>query len=193
MDTAFIYWIHLPEHTDCTKQGYVGVTKNPDRRLIQHRNIDKNKRHDNIHLSRAFEKYKDKITIKTLMVGSIDYCFEMETKLRPTVNIGWNINKGGDKPPVNYNPSYLWELNKGNKYRTGILHTEETKIRISKSLKHSDHRVHKEGHTQETRDKMKITAPKSTLGKRWYYNPIDGQANFFFPDTQPAGWLKGRK
>ena len=90
----YLYWIHLPTHTDILSEGYIGVSKHPKQRLWEHKNCT-----DNPHLQHAFTKYKD-ITHTILLEGSEEYCYEMEEKLRPNIKIGWNINKGGTKPPI---------------------------------------------------------------------------------------------
>jgi hypothetical protein len=76
----YVYWLHLPEHTDILTEGYVGITKNPVRRFYQH-------------------KYKN-LNRKFVDEGSKQYCREVEYKLRPRANIGLNINPGGMIPVV---------------------------------------------------------------------------------------------
>jgi predicted GIY-YIG superfamily endonuclease len=89
---AFLYWIHNDSHTDMTKEGYIGVSYRPHRRLWEHK-----KTTENPALRRAFEKYQVKMTI--LLEAEEDYCYEIEAKLRPSKKIGWNIAEGGFKPP----------------------------------------------------------------------------------------------
>jgi len=31
--TCYVYWIHLPEHTDMFTEGYIGVSKNPKKTI----------------------------------------------------------------------------------------------------------------------------------------------------------------
>ena len=89
MKNSYVYWIHLPEHTDVFTEGYVGVSKYPERRLTEHKKFKRNS-----HLTYAFKKYKN-IVHTILLQGPEDYCFEIETKLRPTEEIGWNLAVGG--------------------------------------------------------------------------------------------------
>lgn len=105
----YLYWIHRPDHTDLLCEGYIGVSKNPTKRLIEHRSSKQNP-----HLTKAFQKYKD-IVHTILMEGDEAYCYEIEEKLRPNNQIGWNIVKGGVEPPS-------W---------SGKNHSEETKTKIS--------------------------------------------------------------
>lgn len=91
-----VYWIHLPNHTDITSQGYVGITSRSERaelRLYEHR-IQRT----NQHLSNAFDLYGNTIIQTILVKGSKEYCLEIEKKLRPNNHIGWNIAPGGGIP-----------------------------------------------------------------------------------------------
>jgi hypothetical protein len=110
---ACLYWIGLPEHTDISKEGYIGFTcMQLHRRLYAHKYAAKKDSKYPVH--RAMRKYGHKnMIIKKLVVGTIDYCLEMELKLRPAPGIGWNIGIGGEAP---------W---KGN------FHTEEMRARLS--------------------------------------------------------------
>lgn len=90
----YIYWIHLPEHQDILSEGYVGISNNPSKRLKSHRT-----RSNNPHLSNCFKKYPN-IVMDVLIEAEESFCKEIEEKLRPSKNIGWNIEKGGGKPPV---------------------------------------------------------------------------------------------
>lgn len=75
-------------------QGYIGITRygRHKRRLWEHKNISQNN-----HLKNALNKYE--VVQDVLLVGDLDYCKQMEQKLRPVKNIGWNIEAGGSLPP----------------------------------------------------------------------------------------------
>lgn len=66
MKISFVYWIHLKEH-DLTK-GYIGVSSNPVRRKIVHFCTLKCQTHTNIHLQRAFNKYKNQLIFSILLM-----------------------------------------------------------------------------------------------------------------------------
>jgi len=139
---SYVYWIHLPEHTDIMTEGYIGVSIHPSRRLMEHKC---NK--FNPHLKNAFNKYEN-ITHTILLEGYEDYCYELEAKLRPHENVGWNITRGGTKPPNT----------------RGSKHSEETKQKIREARKYQivteEHRkimslAHKgQNCSEETRKKM---------------------------------------
>ena len=83
---AVVYWIRLSEHDDITQHGYVGVTKNFDKRLQEHLYCINNETHPNIHLARAVKKYgwdnliKEIIEYRDMTVDlSKDYNGESET------------------------------------------------------------------------------------------------------------------
>jgi len=82
-----VYWIRLPEHTDITKEGYVGITNNFEDRMRQHRENERNKK--------VFENF-DKAICSVLLIGNRGYCREIEQKLRPKPYTGWNKAIGGD-------------------------------------------------------------------------------------------------
>ena len=90
-----VYWLHLAGHTDILNEGYIGVSSQPNERLYEHRY----ERRTNRHLSHAFDAYGDQIIQTILLVGSKQYCLDVERGLRPTERIGWNIAIGGGIPP----------------------------------------------------------------------------------------------
>ena len=91
-----VYWIHHPEHTDVFTQGYIGVTKQIKARWKAH-----SEKTENASLKNAIKKYGWNSLIKKIILISDDqYCYDIEKKLRPKENIGWNINIGGTKPPI---------------------------------------------------------------------------------------------
>jgi hypothetical protein len=99
---AEVYWIRAKHHSDITSEGYVGVSKNSQKRwLYGHKWSHSKDRHDNQHLSNAINKYGWDSLIKTIvLIGEDAYCYEMEKKLRPSEKIGWNLAAGGCKPPI---------------------------------------------------------------------------------------------
>jgi hypothetical protein len=91
-----VYWIHHKDHTDMFSQGYVGVSKNIEARWFRHSRYS-----DNQHLKSAIKKYGwDNLIKEVVLIGEETYCYKLETKIRPTKQIGWNIAEGGAKPPV---------------------------------------------------------------------------------------------
>ena len=124
-----VYWIHLPEHTHIYTQGYIGVSKNPQRRLQEHKNST-----DNKHLLRALSKYSDLIIQTVILVGESEFCYQFEEQLRPNKNIGWNINKGGSNPPsrLGWNPTAT-TLQKRSKNLKGIVRSDEWRKNLSES------------------------------------------------------------
>jgi predicted GIY-YIG superfamily endonuclease len=140
--TCSVYWIRHPDHTDMFTQGYIGITKDIKRRFRSHK-----VRPDNNHLKNAIKKYDwDNLIKKVILIADRSYCLEVETKLRPANQIGWNVASGGSMPPHDN----VW--NKGRKipkeeladmkakgfgfdrghktWNTGIKYTEEMKAKI---------------------------------------------------------------
>lgn len=95
---AFVYWIHLPEHTNIFTQGYVGYTnKTVEQRWKGHKKESRAARSLNYPVYNAIRKYGDALIISTVLEGAEDYCSNLEFKLRPEVKIGWNLHVGGNK------------------------------------------------------------------------------------------------
>lgn len=95
-DSYEVYWIHLPEHTDITQQGYIGITKmGVKRRFYIHHRAALDDSPYVVH--RALNKHWDAIIVDVLCVCDEEYAMDLEKKLRPEVNTGWNINSGGQK------------------------------------------------------------------------------------------------
>ena len=92
---AHVYWLHLPEHKDFLTEGYIGAASDIAARLRSHKH--------------RFKAIWDKVVVELLVESTIDYCFELEAKLRPHRNIGWNIAIGGYRNNVMYgkeNPNF---------------------------------------------------------------------------------------
>lgn len=89
-----VYWLRCVEHTDMFSQGYVGITRHgrEKRRFWEHKTVGQN-----AHLRNALNKYE--VVQEILLIADKDYCKEIEQKLRPEANIGWNIVAGGGLPP----------------------------------------------------------------------------------------------
>ena len=109
----YLYWIHLPFHSDPFSEGYIGVTKDPERRKDEH-----------LRKSDRFPPGSLFITLAKLPSFESAQCVEFY--LRPKWYIGWNIAQGGqdgNRPPGIHTSGWKWneeskkkraELWKGN-------------------------------------------------------------------------------
>lgn len=98
---AYVYWIHLPTHTDMMTQGYIGITsKTVEVRYKQHLAAS-TVGGDNRVINKAIRKYGDALIVTTLLVGTAEYCAEVEGLLRPAPGIGYNMIPGGAFNPLN--------------------------------------------------------------------------------------------
>jgi len=78
---TYVYWIYNESCLTIENDGYVGVTRDVDRRFKAHQH-----KNDNI---------PNDVKIKVVYEGTRKECFEYELLLRPTVKIGWNLAIGG--------------------------------------------------------------------------------------------------
>jgi hypothetical protein len=100
MKKAFLYWIHLQEHTDVTTQGYIGVSMDYKKRFAMHMKECESGIHPNTHLIHAYNKYgAASMLVNEIFSGDENECYLRENKLRNTTNIGWNVAPGGHKGP----------------------------------------------------------------------------------------------
>jgi predicted GIY-YIG superfamily endonuclease len=154
-DYNYVYWLHLSEHTNIFTQGYIGVSNNPKQRLWEHFNDAKKDKHCNKYLSRILKKYPNQLIQTVVFEGKRDECYTYEENLRPTKNIGWNLNKGGEAPPsaqgrrLSYN--HKEKIGKANTGRVYVC-SEDTKKKISIALKG---RIISEDHKQKVREARK--------------------------------------
>lgn len=92
---ACVYWIHTREHKNEFIEGYIGVSKNPNKRWIQHKTDAKRNKHPNNHLGNAINKYGNDLIYEVIFAGTEEQCFAYELELRPLPSIGWNLMSGG--------------------------------------------------------------------------------------------------
>ena len=134
MTHTSVYWIHRHEHTDMFNQGYIGVSNNLKRRFWQHRATPSNS-----HLKHAITKYGwDNLIKEVVLVADRAYCLDIETKLRPTDKIGWNVRLGGVDPPISRRSGFKHTdtaKEKNRQAHLGKKASEETKQKLSASLK----------------------------------------------------------
>lgn len=92
---ACLYWIRKPEHTDIFSEGYVGVTKHTAEERYREHLVKAKGSQKNTKVARAIKKYGSVLIVETIVISDIDYVIDLENKLRPQKNIGWNIHVGG--------------------------------------------------------------------------------------------------
>jgi hypothetical protein len=81
METATLYWLHLPNQTNIFEHGYVGVTSKFQKRMIQHKH--------------KFKSIWNDLICDKVVIATKEYCHLIEQKLRPIKNIGFNKAIGG--------------------------------------------------------------------------------------------------
>jgi predicted GIY-YIG superfamily endonuclease len=125
MNNYYVYWIHLPEHTNKYAEGYIGITNDLKRRWRDHKS-----KHSKSHiLKNAILKYKDTIIWEHIHFELTQQeASKLEKIYRPTDHIGWNIVEGGNNTPL---PQSVKD--KISKAHSGKVLTEEHKENIKKS------------------------------------------------------------
>lgn len=80
--------------TDILREGYVGITCDPKRRFIEHK---QDARSDNWMKREEFREQllTSKVEMKIIVIGSREYCIGVEKNLRPEPLTGWNVARGG--------------------------------------------------------------------------------------------------
>ena len=114
----YVYWIHLEHHSNPALEGYIGISKQPIQRYKTHLNY---KHAFSKGVRAAIEKH-GKNSIKHSLLFEFPTLTEARLKefeLRPNMNIGWNLAKGGGVTPD----------------VTGRTHSKESKEKISLSNK----------------------------------------------------------
>jgi group I intron endonuclease len=121
MITCSVYWIRAQYHSDFKTEGYIGVARDANKRWkYGHFWSHKNNRHDNPKFANAIAKHGwDNLIKEILVIAPEDYCYDLESKIRSSEDIGWNIAIGGHKPPVSkYRGSDYVSPLKGKKRET---------------------------------------------------------------------------
>ena len=114
-------------------QGYVGITNNTQVRWNDH-----NKRPSNAHIERAIKKYGwDSMVKEVVLIANRAYCLDIELKLRPKNNIGWNVVLGGGNPPSSLGKKFIRSEEfkaKMSASKNGHKHTKEVEELVTKNL-----------------------------------------------------------
>lgn len=154
-----VYWLRCADHTDMFSQGYVGITRHgrEKRRFWEHKNVGQN-----AHLRNALNKYD--VIQEVLLIADENYCKEIEQKLRPFENIGWNIVTGGGFPP-----NFKGKKRSSEFVSKARLRKDSNETRLKKSLaavgnKRGLGKTKSEAERQATSERMKGT--KRCLGKQ---------------------------
>lgn len=96
-----VYWVKSEKHTDILTEGYVGITTVPDQRFKQHLSNARTNSHHKYGNDFREHMLKGMCSFNIILRGDLEYCLDIERKLRPTTYIGWNQAIGGDGG-VNY-------------------------------------------------------------------------------------------
>ena len=81
-----VYWLYSGKGKRPKNHGYIGITANLEMRILQHQRL--NERHRVLKVPKEFNW-------RVLFIGTKKQCLELEKRLRPRSNIGWNHGPGG--------------------------------------------------------------------------------------------------
>lgn len=172
-----LYWIRRECHTDITCEGYVGITTAGFiSRKSSH--LSKAKKGVNSPLYNAIRKYDD-ICYSVILVSTLEYCLEVENRLRPHQNIGYNICIGGGKNMAGYKHTdeFRRKISEANKRRGTV--SDETKKLLSIASKG---RIHSE----DTRKRMSEIAKERGINPETFNRLQEGRKSCIFPWQQPV-------
>lgn len=157
-----VYWIRNNSCTDIFTTGYVGVSKDPEHRFIQHKL--KNKR------------ISEDVWMEIIFEGTREQCFAKEIEFRPTKNIGWNRAPGGaqgfklgfsNSAETKQKLKDAWIPER--RARAAIFKSEQNKTfigqkrpRQSEAIRGKNNPMFGKTHTVESREKIK----NANLGKK---------------------------
>lgn len=111
--THYVYWIHTEGQKDFTTEGYIGISYDPQYRFKQHQGFAIRRLRYPKEMQDAFISEMAKLSV--LVSGTVEYCLEVERKLRPTTYFAWNSAIGGDGG-VNYKHGLTGTKCKGTFY-----------------------------------------------------------------------------
>lgn len=103
-----VYWIREKEHSDLYTQGYIGITK----KTLKERVREHKKNKGNSIVAGKLRSHADLVWSVIHEVSSLEDALILEASYRPTQNIGWNLQKGGE---IGVEPE--WYADKGNSLR----------------------------------------------------------------------------
>lgn len=191
-----VYWIKNKTFNNIFEEGYVGVSLEFEKRIKTHKYRVNNNKHGNFNL---IENFSNDIEVEIVLVGDEEYCFEIEKKLRPFSNIGWNINSGGFKPPSQLGKKRLRDYGKTWSPMLGKKHSEESRKKISEAQKGKarwteeqkiEMSLSRKGkYTEERLQKMSLakkgipTGRSFVKGKFWWNNGLINKMSIEQPDN----------
>lgn len=87
MAECYVYWLYDGNCKNIETDGYVGISREPHRRLMEHRQSG---------------QFSNVFCMEIVFEGSRSECISKEIKLRPSELIGWNNAPGGRTTPKRY-------------------------------------------------------------------------------------------
>ena len=183
---------------------YIGQSVNIEDRWRQHRSELRGNDHDNKHLQRAWNKYKEdnfEFTVicecdeSQLNTKEIDYISKLKTY---DPDFGYNKTYGGEGGrPTEETRRKQSETQKGeNNHFYGKHHSEEAKEKMSESLKGENHPMYGKHLSEETRGKLSIPIvqidPSTDKVVNVWGSSMDAERNGGFGNSSINHCLKGR-
>ena len=88
------YLYHIARPGFDLSEGYIGVSRDPARRLRHHRRSSRRPEKKGRPVYEAMNRYPD-VVMNIVASGSEKEIYDMEKSLRPNSNMGWNTIPGG--------------------------------------------------------------------------------------------------
>ncbi len=155
-DNYCVYWIHTDSHKDPFCEGYVGITRNFKTRMKAHRKNKKKSPIVDAISTKGWKELNKEILHKGLTEEEALY---KEASYRPSLNIGWNLQKGGE---IGVSPE--WYEEEENR----LMHSEKTSLGTLKGIRENDTTEERSKRAKKSR---KINAASYRDNNRGSKNP----------------------
>lgn len=212
MMQGVVYWIRSTEHANLSVEGYIGVTTLDrfERRMWEH-----NHQSGNRYLANAIRKYGwNNLVKEVLLIGTVEYCLSIESKLRSEDKVGWNLVKGGGMPPSSlgrkfkktqpaWNKGTAWDTESKEKISNGVKNLWKDPVyreHMRKAHRGKPSAMRGRRHTDEAKQKLrlaKLGVPSSKKGRkipedmRLRMVELARQEAWTCPHCQKQGYSKG--
>lgn len=177
MNNYSVYWIRKKTHCDEKTEGYIGISNNPQRRFEEHKNSTRYS-----IVSNAIKKHDGDIVYDILHENiTIEEAKNIEKKLRPYKEIGWNIAEGGGMPPNMKGvkrPAHSKRMKGENNPFYGKRHNDEVKMKLSEQKTGKKNHFYGKKRPDHSEKLKKLKGKNYPKFKGYFITPIGKFENY---------------